>query len=94
LESLVRAIRLDFSVLWDALSAPELGADPALLVKKAEVVWATVDRFAARVQEEYLAELEEIEGADADLQQQYLTQLRAPAEPSAADLSRIARPAH
>ena len=90
LESLVRAIRLDFSVLWDALSAPELGADPALLVKKAEVVWATVDRFAARVQEKYLAELEEIEGADADLQQQYLTQLLAPAEPSAADLSRIA----
>lgn len=90
LESLIRAIRLDFSVLWDALSAPELGVDPALLVAKAEVVWAAVDRFAARVQEKYLAELEEIEGADADLQQQYLTQLLAPAEPSVADLSRIA----
>jgi PucR C-terminal helix-turn-helix domain len=90
LESLVRAIRLDFSVLWDALSAPELGADPALLVRKAEVVWATVDRFASSVQERYLRELEEIEGADADLQQQYLTQLLAPAEPSSTDLSRIA----
>jgi hypothetical protein len=90
LDSLLRAIRLDFSVLWDALSDPALGADPALLVRKAEVVWATVDRFAARVQEKYLAEVEDIEGADADLQQQYLTQLLAPAEPSAADLSRIA----
>ena len=90
LEGLVRAIRLDFSVLWDALAAPALGADPALLVEKAEVVWATVDRFAASVQERYLKELEEIEGADADLQQQYLTQLLAPAEPSATDLSRIA----
>ncbi|MFE4835848.1 helix-turn-helix domain-containing protein [Arthrobacter sp. NPDC056691] len=90
LDSLVRAIRLDFSVLWDALSAPGLGADPSLLVRKAEVVWAIVDRFAACVQEKYLAKLGEIEGADADLQQQYLTQLLAPAEPSAADLSRIA----
>ncbi|MGM7774664.1 helix-turn-helix domain-containing protein [Arthrobacter sp. KNU-44] len=90
LDSLVRAIRLDFSVLWDALSAPELRADPALLVRKAEVVWATVDRFASSVQERYLRELEEIEGADADLQQQYLTQLLAPAEPSPTELSRIA----
>ena len=90
LDSLVRAIRLDFSVLWDALSAPELHADPALLVRKAEVVWATVDRFASSVQERYLRELEDIEGADADLQQQYLTQLLAPAEPSSTDLSRIA----
>jgi len=90
LDSLVRAIRLDFSVLWDALSAPALGADPALLVTKAEVVWSIVDRFAASVHEKYLAELAEIEGADADLQQQYLTQLLAPSEPSATDLTRIA----
>lgn len=90
LDSLVRAIRLDFSVLWDALADPALGADPALLVRNAEVVWSTVDRFAASVQERYLAELEEIQGADADLQQQYLAQLLAPSEPSATDLSRIA----
>lgn len=90
LESLVRAIRMDFSVLWEALSAPSLGADPALLVEKAEVVWRTVDLFASCVQERYLAELEEIERADADLQHQYLTQLLAAAEPSAADLARIA----
>jgi hypothetical protein len=90
LESLVRAIRLDFSVLWEALSDPALGADPALLVRNAELVWETVDLFAARVQERYLAELEDIERADADLQHQYLTQLLAPSEPSAADLARIA----
>ncbi|WP_427134952.1 hypothetical protein [Pseudarthrobacter sp. S9] len=90
LESLVRAIRLDFSVLWDALSAPAFGADPTLLVEKAELVWATVDLFASCVQERYVAELEEIQRADADLQHQYLTQLLAPGEPSAADLTRIA----
>jgi hypothetical protein len=90
LESLVRAIRLDFSVLWEALSDPALGADPALLVRNAGLVWETVDLFAARVQERYLAELEDIERADADLQHQYLTQLLAPSEPSAADLARIA----
>jgi hypothetical protein len=90
LESLVRAIRMDFSVLWDALSAKSLAADPALLVEKAGMVWETVDLFASCVQERYLAELEEIERADADLQHQYLAQLLSPTEPSAADLARIA----
>jgi hypothetical protein len=90
LESLVRAIRMDFSVIWDALSSPSAEADPELLVRKAEVVWETVDRFASSVQDRYLSEMEELERADADLQHQYLTQLLAPAEPSAADLARIA----
>ncbi|MFE4835346.1 helix-turn-helix domain-containing protein [Arthrobacter sp. NPDC056691] len=90
LDSLIRAIRLDFSVLWDAMSDPGLGADPALLVRHAKLVWQIVDAFASRVQEYYLAESEEVERADADLQHQYLTQLLALAEPTAADLARIA----
>ncbi|UVJ40150.1 helix-turn-helix domain-containing protein [Arthrobacter sp. CJ23] len=90
LESLVRAIRTDFSVLWEALSAPSLGINPGLLVRRTELVWRTVDAFAARVQECYRAELEDIERANADLQHQYLTQLLAPAEPSPSDIERIA----
>lgn len=90
LDSLVRAIRLDFSVLWDALSASALAVDPALLVSKTELVWRTVDTFALRVQERYVAELEDIERANADLQHQYLSQLMAPGEPSESDLARIA----
>ncbi|WP_284755698.1 hypothetical protein [Arthrobacter sp. efr-133-R2A-120] len=90
LDSLVRAIRLDFSVVWDALSASALAVDPALLVSRTELVWPTVDTFASRVQARYVAELEDIERANADLQHQYLSQLLAPREPSESDLARIA----
>ena len=90
LESLLRAVRMDFSVLWEALSSPSLGVNSALLVRRTELVWRTVDVFAARVQERYHAELEDIELVDADLQHQYLTQLLAPAEPSDSVLQRIA----
>ncbi len=90
LDSLVRAIRLDFSVVWDALSASALAVDPALLVSRTELVWRTVDTFASRVQARYVAELEDIERANADLQHQYLSQLLAPSEPSESDLARIA----
>ncbi len=90
LESLVRAIRMDFTVLWEALSSPSLGVNPALLVRRTELVWRTVDAFAGKVQEWYHAELEDMELVDADLQQQYLTLLLATAEPSESDLMRIA----
>ncbi|MFF5790718.1 helix-turn-helix domain-containing protein [Paeniglutamicibacter sp. NPDC012692] len=90
LESLVRAIRMDFTVLWEALSSPSLGVNPALLVRRTELVWRTVDAFAGKVQEWYRAELEDMELVDADLQQQYLTLLLATPEPSESDLMRIA----
>lgn len=90
LESLVRAIRTDFSVLWEALSAPSLGVDPALLVRQTELVWQVVDIFAARVNESYVAEAEDLEREAADLQHQYLSRLFASTEPSPSDLSRIA----
>ncbi|MDQ0212471.1 helix-turn-helix domain-containing protein [Arthrobacter bambusae] len=90
LESLVRAIRTDFSVLWEALSAPSLGVNPGLLVRKTELVWQVVDTFAVRVKESYVAEAEDLETATADLQHQYLTKLLAAAEPSPSDMLRIA----
>ncbi|WP_157768963.1 helix-turn-helix domain-containing protein [Pseudarthrobacter sulfonivorans] len=89
LESLVRAIRTDFSLLWEALSAPSLGASPGLLVHRTELVWQVVDIFATRVRESYLVEYEDLERADADLQHQYLTRLFAAAEPSPPDMARI-----
>ncbi|MGX9901520.1 hypothetical protein ACW0JT_19385 [Arthrobacter sp. SA17] len=89
LDSLVRAVRTDFSVLWEALSAPSLGASPGLLVSRTELVWQVVDIFAARVRESYLAEYEDLERADADLQHQYLTRLFAATEPSPSDMARI-----
>ncbi|MFD3590773.1 PucR family transcriptional regulator [Streptomyces sp. NPDC058683] len=90
LDSLLRAVRHEFTVLWDHLAEPPSGADPALLVRNAGRVWTTVDEFAARVQEHYLAEQLAIEQADADLQRQYLSQLFAATRPTEAALERIA----
>ncbi|MFJ8026769.1 PucR family transcriptional regulator [Streptomyces sp. NPDC096311] len=90
LDSRLRAVRLDFTVLWDHLADPAPGVDPALLVRGARRVWTTVDEFAARVQEHYLAEQLAIEQADADLQRQYLSQLFGTRRPTEAALERIA----
>ncbi|MFE1934493.1 helix-turn-helix domain-containing protein [Streptomyces sp. NPDC059474] len=90
LESLLRVIRLDFTVLWETLADPSLEADPALLVRNAGRVWATVDTFVAHVQEHYLKEQAAIQLADADLQRNYLSQLFASTRPTEAALERIA----
>ncbi|MEU5029152.1 helix-turn-helix domain-containing protein [Streptomyces milbemycinicus] len=90
LDSLLRAVRLDFTVLWEHLADPASGMDPALLVRKAGRVWTTVDEFAAHVQEHYLAEQLAIEQANADLQRHYLAQLFGTTRPTEAALERIA----
>ena len=90
LESLLAAIRLDFSVLWEGLSSPAVGLSAEHLVRRADLVWGAVDAYAARVQTSYLQEQSDLERADADLQHQYLSQLFGGPEPSATDLSRIA----
>lgn len=90
LDSLVRVIRLDFTVLWDTLSDPSLDAEPALLVRHAGRVWSTVDTFVTQVQEHYLTERSAIQLANADLQRHYLSQLFAPVRPTEAVLDRIA----
>jgi hypothetical protein len=89
-ESLVRAIRLDSPSCgkpsqirhWE-LPRPSRSGTPNWSGRR----WV-YSRHGS--QERYLAELEEIERADAGLQHQHLTQLLRPSEPSAADLARIA----
>ncbi|MEU0845366.1 helix-turn-helix domain-containing protein [Streptomyces sp. NPDC005962] len=90
LDSLLRVIRLDFTILWETLADPALEANPALLVRNAGRVWATVDTFVSDVQEHYLTEQAAIELANADLQRTYLSQLFASTPPSEASLERIA----
>ncbi|UYQ77472.1 helix-turn-helix domain-containing protein [Glutamicibacter sp. JL.03c] len=89
-DSLVRAVRMDFSVIWQGLAAPDSGLSSDHLVSKGELVWQTVDTFVAKVQARYLREQADLERADVDLQQHYLSQLFSMAETTRTDILRIA----
>lgn len=56
LDALMTAIRLDFSVLWDALTALSTTADAPLLVARANSVWQVVDAYASQTQGAYMSE--------------------------------------
>lgn len=55
-DALMTAIRLDFSVLWDALTALSEPDDAPLLVARANSVWHVVDAYASQTQGAYMAE--------------------------------------
>ncbi|TYC99578.1 PucR family transcriptional regulator [Arthrobacter echini] len=55
-DALMTAIRLDFSVLWDALMALSGPDDAPLLVARADTVWQVVDAYASQTQGAYIAE--------------------------------------
>ncbi|MGP5163170.1 PucR family transcriptional regulator [Arthrobacter rhombi] len=56
LDALMTAIRMDFSVLWDALTALSSPADAPLLVARANGVWQVVDAYASQTQGAYMSE--------------------------------------
>ncbi len=90
LDSLMKAVRLDFSVLWSALCEDSIQADPRLLVARTERVWQTVDRYALHVQEHYLHELALIQQENADLEGHYIGLLLGSVAPTEVELKRIA----
>ncbi|WP_334122024.1 helix-turn-helix domain-containing protein [Glutamicibacter sp.] len=90
IESLVRAVRMDFSVIWQGLTDSTYGLTATHLVSQVELVWRTVDVFVSKVQERYLQEQVELEREDVDLQQHYLAQLFSMQETTQADILRIA----
>jgi hypothetical protein len=55
LDDLMRAVRLDFQVLWQALRRHSLQADTALLVDQTEHVWSVVESYTTTIQASYLA---------------------------------------
>ncbi|WP_395405805.1 helix-turn-helix domain-containing protein (plasmid) [Arthrobacter sp. UC242_113] len=89
LESLIRAVRMDFGVLWEGLAASTSGLSAEHLVGRGELVWKVVDVYASHVQTRYVQEQTELERADVDLQQHYLAQLFGTQDPTSADISRI-----
>lgn len=56
IESLMTAIRLDFSVLWQALTEIATAADAAVLVAHTARMWQVVDSYAGQTQAAYVAE--------------------------------------
>ncbi|WP_141287027.1 helix-turn-helix domain-containing protein, partial [Pseudonocardia saturnea] len=70
LDDLVRAVRLDFPVLWSALLDQD--ADAAVLVRHADQVWAVVDAYAREVHFAFLDEQALLAEQQRDEQRQLL----------------------
>ncbi|GAA1387257.1 helix-turn-helix domain-containing protein [Pseudonocardia kongjuensis] len=70
LDDLVRAVRLDFPVLWSALLDQD--GDAAVLVRRADRVWAVVDAYAREVHFAFLDEQAVLAEQQRDEQRQLL----------------------
>ncbi len=75
IEALMTAIRLDFSVIWEAITSIAAPADAQLLVEHTARVWEVVDGYAGQTQRSYVAELARIQAEAANLRQGYLATL-------------------
>ncbi len=90
IESLMSAIRLDFSVLWGELTAQAEEADAALLVRHAEIVWHVVDSYASQTQVIYMAEQQRILNEATAIRQGYVAAVFGQVNPTTEMLDRIA----
>ncbi|MBC3194928.1 helix-turn-helix domain-containing protein [Pseudonocardia sp. C8] len=86
LDDLVRAVRLDFPVLWSALL--DQSDDPAALASRADRLWAVVDAYAREVHFAFLSEQAVLAEQQRDDERRLLDLLFGPA---AADEHRDAR---
>ena len=89
IESLMTAIRLDFSVLWGELTAIAADDDAALLVRHADRVWNMVDSYASQTQSTYMAERQRMHNEASSVRQGYVAAVFGEMSPSAEMLSQI-----
>lgn len=90
IEALMTAIRLDFSVIWEAITGIAEPGDAQLLVGHTTRVWEVVDGYAGETQRAYVAELARIQAEAASLRQGYLATLFSEKNLNPAELDRIA----
>ena len=90
IESLMTAIRLDFSILWDELTFIADDADAALLVRHVDRVWEIVDSYASQTQSTYMAERHRMHNEASSVRQGYVAALVGEPRPPAEMLSHIA----
>lgn len=90
IEALMTAIRLDFSVIWEAITGIAEPGDAQLLVGHTARVWEVVDGYAGETQRAYVAELARIQAEAASMRQGYLATLFSQKNLTPAALERIA----
>ncbi len=90
IETLMTAIRLDFSVLWGELICIADDTDAPLLVRHASRVWDIVDSYAGQTQSTYTAELQRMHNEASSVRQGYVAALFGELSPAAETLSHIA----
>ena len=90
IESLMTAIRLDFSILWGELISLASDADAGLLVRHADRVWNIVDAYASQTQSTYMAERQRMQNEASSVRQAYVAALFGEISPPAEMLSQIA----
>ncbi|TDW30068.1 PucR family transcriptional regulator [Cryobacterium psychrophilum] len=90
IESLMTAIRLDFSILWGELTSIADDADAGLLVRHTDRVWDMVDSYASQTQTTYMAERERMHNEESSVRQGYVAALFGEMRPPAEMLSHIA----
>lgn len=91
IESLMTAIRLDFAIIWEAITGIAEPGDAQLLVGHTARVWEVVDGYAGETQRAYVAELARIQAEAASMRQGYLATLFSEVNLAPAALDRIAQ---
>lgn len=89
-ESLMTAIRLDFSVLWAGLRSLVEPTDSELLVRHTEHVWQIVDSFAGQAQSTYMAEQQRMLDEASSVRQGYIAAIFGQTTPTTERLAQIA----
>lgn len=89
-DALMTAIRLDFSVLWEALTALSTPDDAPLLVARANSVWHVVDAYASQTQGAYMAERQRMATEASSVRQGLVASLFGETSPPPALVDRTA----
>lgn len=88
--SLMTAIRLDFTVLWQALTSIADADDAELIVRHTGIVLHTVDEYAGQTQRAYLAELQRMREEESSVRQGLIARMFQSPHPDDEHLRSIA----
>ncbi|MGR4010196.1 PucR family transcriptional regulator [Leucobacter sp. 1207-22] len=91
LSSLLTAVRLDFAVMWDALTSVAEADDAQVLVRHTRMMLRTVDEYVAQTQNAYLAEAQRIREESASLRRELLESLFSGLHTTTEQVSALAR---